>query len=510
MAADEHSEVERKYDVDAGCRIPGVSQLPGTIRTAPLVELDQVATYYDTDDLRLLSARVTLRRRTGGVDDGWHLKLPADGDSRVEVRVAGDSGAAVPSALLARVRGIVRDAPVAPVAVLSTHRRVYRLLDDQGRVLAEFCDDHVRAETSSSSPTVEEWREWELELVDGSIELLEAAEPILLEAGARPATVASKLSRALAESLPPRPAWRSRQAPGKKSSAADLVSAYLGTQLTRLEVQDQVLRSGGDEGVHHLRVAARRLRSALATYAPLFRPDTTTALRAELRWLGGVLAEARDAQVLRQRLTALVDEQPVELVLGPVRARLGDELRTKFRAGRASADEALSGERYFRLRDRLEEFLDDPPFTDEARRSARKVLPDLLTKDLKRLRKRNRAYRKAESQHRRDLALHEVRKAAKRLRYAAETTRPALGKRAKRLASRAEAVQEVLGEHQDTVVARGVLREIGVRAFLDGENGFTFGRLHGLEESRAARLERAFPGELARLPRKDLRAWLRR
>jgi CHAD domain-containing protein len=510
MAADEHSEIERKYDVDPGCRIPGVSKLPGTIRTAPVVELDQVATYYDTEDLRLLSAGVTLRRRTGGVDDGWHLKLPASGDRREEVRVPAGADHAAPSALLDRVRGIVRDAPVAPVAVLSTHRRVYRLMDDHGLVLAEFCDDHVRAETSSASPTVEEWREWEIELVDGPEDLLDAAEPILLEAGARPATVTSKLSRALAESLPPRPAWRSREAPGKKSSAAELVSAYLATQLTRLEEQDQLLRRDGDQGVHKLRVAARRMRSALATYAPLFEPDATSELRAELRWLGRVLAEARDAQVLRQRLTALVDKQPPELVLGPVRARLDHELAEKLRSGRAAADEALCGERYFRLLDRLEELLDDPPFSDDAGRAARKVLPDLMRKDLKRLRKRNRRYNKAGSPHASYLALHDVRKAAKRLRYAAESSRPALGKRARRLASRAEAVQELLGEHQDTVVARGLLLEIGARSFLAGEDRFTFGRLHALEEARAERLERALPDKLARLPRKDLRTWLRR
>lgn len=516
--AEQHREVERKYAVEADCLIPGATAIPGTSRTSTPLELQQVATYYDTEDLRLLSAGVTLRRRTGGVDDGWHLKLPVRGDRRDELRLRDDSTdptdptATVPDALVDRVRGIVRDHPVGPVAVLETHRRVHRLLDsdDQEQVLAELCEDHVTARTAPDAPAEQEWREWELELVDGLPELLDAAEPVLVESGARPATAPSKLARALAARLPPRPTWRSSEAPGKDATAAELVSAYLGAQLLALEAQDLALRGGAEEGVHQLRVAARRLRSALATYAPLFEPHSTTELRSDLRWLGGVMSGARDAQVLRERLTALVDGQPAELVLGPVRSRLDDSLRGRHDTGRAVADEALDSERYFRLLDRLEEFLDGPPFTGDARRPARTVTPGLLTKDLERVRRRHQRYRRARTVQERDLALHEVRKASKRLRYAAETTRPVFGRGATRLVSRAEAVQEVLGEHQDTVVSRTVLREIGVQAFLAGENAFTFGRLHGLEEGRAAQLERDLPAVLAKLPRSDLRSWLRR
>ena len=422
--------------------------------------LDQVATYYDTPDLRLLAAGVTLRRRTGGVDEGWHLKLPVADDHREEVRVPlEDSSTEIPEALLARVRGIVRDNPVASAAVLTTRRRVHNLLDEQGSVLAEFCDDHVHAETSSDSPTVEKWREWEVELVQGQDEFLDEVEAILVEAGARPAARASKLSHVLAEALPAQPAWRARAHVGKKASSADLLQGYLATHLARLEEQDRLLRTGDQEGVHKMRVAARRLRSALTTYAPVLLPDATTDLRADLKWLGGVLAEARDAQVLRERLTAMLEQQPDDLVLGPVRTRIDHRLREQFVNGRAAAGEALDSERYFRLLDRLEAFVAEPPLAEPARRRARNVVPDLMKRDLKRLRKRHRAFRKACSAHERDLALHEVRKSAKRLRYAAESARPVFRNRAKRLASRAEALQGLLGEHQDTVVARGVLRE---------------------------------------------------
>lgn len=511
MEIEQHCEIERKYDVDPGSPVPDLTGLPGVSRMAAPVELDQVATYFDTPDLRLLSAGVTLRRRTGGTDDGWHLKLPRGDDRREEVRVGlTEEVGEVPEALLARVRVVVRDSAVTPSAVLTTHRVVHRLVDDRGGVLAELCDDHVRAQTSSAAPTVEEWHEWEFELVDGPGDLLERAESVLVAAGARRSPVTSKVSRVLAETLPARPAWRERVDLGGEASAGDLFSGYLREHLERLEQMDQLLRSGDPEGVHQMRVAARRIRSALATCAPLLRPGTTADLRDELKWLGGVLGEARDAHVIQIRLSTLLRQQPAELVLGPVQARIDDELTRKSRNGRAEADKALDGERYFRLLDRLESFLDAPPLTEPARGRAREVVPTLLQADLNRVYQRHAAVEKTKSLQKRALALHEVRKAAKRLRYAAEGTRPVFGARATRLATRAEAIQELLGEHQDTIVARQTLREIGVRAHLDGENGFTFGRLHALEESRAGQLELEYPSTLARLPRRDLRGWLRR
>lgn len=510
MAIDEHSEVERKYDVDPGVEVPDLSVLPGVVRVAAPVEVEQTATYFDTRDLRLLSAQITLRRRTGGIDDGWHLKLPQGGDRRQEVGMPLGEVERPPVELLDRVRVLVRDSPVEPAAVLLTRRRVHRLLGDGDRVLAELCDDQVKATTSSETPTVEEWREWELELVDAPGALLDTAEQVLIHAGARPATVRSKVARVLAESLPTRPTWQERRALGRHPTAGQLLTAYLADHLARLQRQDQLLRSGDQEGVHQLRIAARRLRSALTTYAPVLEQGATPELRDELRWFGGVLSEARDAQVLHQRLTALVDQQPTELVLGPVVDRVTGELQKRFRAGRVHADQALGGERYFRLLDRLEGFLDTPPLTDAAGLDGRDAVPALVQAELRRLRKRDRTYRGATSSSDRDLALHEVRKSAKRLRYAAETSEPVFGKRATRLTARAKALQELLGEHQDSVVSRTALREIGARAHGAGENAFTYGLLHAMEARRAAELEQRYADVLAELPRKDLGVWLRK
>lgn len=496
-APEEAAEVERKYDVPGDLAVPDLASIDAVAAIASPVELDQTAIYLDTPDLRLLHAKVTLRRRTGGVDDGWHLKLPASGDARRELRLPpGEEGGPVPDALLDRVRVHVRDSELRPTVTLRTHRTVHRLLDAEGQDLAELCDDRVEAETADGE--VSAWREWELELVGGDEGLLDAAEAVFLAAGASRSEARSKVGRVVQASPAP---WRIRQPPGEDATAGEVLMAYVAAQLLRIEEQDMLLRGGDQEGVHQLRVGARRLRSALATYESLLEPDVTPALREELKWLGLVLAGARDAQVLRGRLVELAQAQSPELLVGPVVKRLDDELAGEFHTGRAEAMQALSGERYFRLLGTLEALLDDPPFTGQAARPARKVLPRLLARDRKRLMRRDKRVRGAQTHAARDAALHEVRKAAKRLRYAGESAKPVLGHDASQLASRAEDIQEVLGELQDTVVSRTTLREIGMRAHLSGENGFTFGLLYALEQSRAEDLVAAYPPLVKALPR---------
>lgn len=296
---------------------------------------------------------------------------------------------------------------------------------------------------------------------------------------------------------------------GRHPTAGELLTAYVTDKVAVLVRQDELLRSGDQEGVHQLRVGARRLRSALTTYAPILEPGAVDEVRAELRWFGGVLGEARDAQVLRQRLTRLVEEQPAGLVPVEAVAWITDALQEQDRAGRSRAAEVLDGERYLRLHRLLETFVETPPFIDAAGRDAREIVPELVQAELDRLRKRDRAHDRASSRGDRDLALHQVRKSAKRLRYAAESAQPVFGRRATTLAARAEALQELLGDHQDSVVSRATLREMAARAHEAGQDGFAFGLLHAVEACSAAELERRYPDAIARLPRSDLGVWLR-
>jgi CHAD domain-containing protein len=514
MDASRQDEVERKYDVGTSTVLPILTDLDGVSRVGQSTETRLVAVYFDTSDLDLARRGITLRRRTGGYDEGWHLKLPRGSkDTRTEVRLpSGRATETVPVQLLTPVRAVVRDRPLAPVARLSTRRLEYELFGSDATVLAQVCDDEVHAERLHGAAKVEDWREWEVELVHGDRRLMEGVEQRLLEAGAVPASVSSKLRRALGVVAPQTPAGRASPKQLSRGSAGQLVVAHLAGQIEQLHEQDARLRAGRRGSIHKLRIAVRRLRSALKTYRPLLAShsvDAVSAVGEELRWLGQVLSPARDAQVMRERLRRLVAAEPVELVLGPVSQRIDDDLSAAFRAGREQALEALETERYYRLLDALDDLVECPPFAGTAQAWAGDVLPGLLQRDAKRLRRAVRNIDRADSRQDHDAALHDARKKAKRLRYAAESAIPLFPARAKKLAAAAKRVQEALGEHQDAVLARHKLREYGAQTHLSGENGFTFGRLHALEQVHADHAERRFVEAWDRLPRKKLRTWLR-
>jgi len=506
MANETWTEIERTFDVDPATILPTMVGVDGVARVGQAVELELEAVYFDTADLDLARRGVTLRRRTGGDDAGWHLKLPRGGDNRIGVRrPLGRATRTVPRPLLDPVRALVRDRRLVPVATIATRRLERVLLDADGAVLAQVCDDHVRTAQLHVGDRLDEWREWEVELVAGGDTLLDLVGDLFRDAGARPAQATSKLARTLAGHLPDAPPPK-RTKELRRSSAGAAVTHHLARQVDELLEQDRRVRSGEDGSVHKMRIAVRRLRSALRAYAPLFEDvAATVSLGRELRWLGEALGPARDAQVLRERLVDLVAAQPDHLVLGPVAAFVDDELRATERRAREAALTALGEERYFRLLDDLDELVRAPCFTAEAEKPAREVFPRLLHRTAKRLRRSVKEVRRAAPGQEHDLAVHDARKKAKRLRYAAESMAPVLGKRADRLAASLKTIQEILGEFQDTVMSRQVLREYGARAHVEGHNGFTYGRLHMLEEARAEGAVREFDDAWARLPLTGLR-----
>ncbi len=503
-------EVERKYDVEPAFRLPDLGGLPGVHAVAAPHEQELSATYFDTPDLRLASHSVTLRRRTGGDDAGWHLKLPVADGEREEVRLPlGRAVRTPPRELRTRVEAYLRGGPLVPVVGLATRRTAYRLLGEDDRVLAEVADDSVTATDLSGSDgaAAKAWREVEVELVEGGRKLLDAAGGLLTEAGATPGSSGSKLARALADR-------RRAPDPGPElpaKSAAAVVLAHLREQVARLQSLDPQVRAAEPDSVHQMRVTIRRLRSALATFRPLFDRSVTEPVREELKWLGGVLSAARDTEVVCERLLAAVQAEPPELVLGPVAARVRTTLNTRHREAMADVRVALSDQRYFDLLETLDRLLVAPPLSDRAADSAKAVLRKRTRAAWRRTRRAaDRAAGADLAAGDRDAALHEVRKAAKRARYAAETARPVIGKPAKSFARRMKAVQKLLGEHQDTVVTRAELRQLGVQAHLAGENGFSFGRLHGLEQARAERAEQAYPEVWRAAARRRRRRWMRR
>ena len=503
MSATRVVEIERKFDVEEEAFLPSPQDLPGVARVDRPVEHRLEAEYFDTEDLRLASAQITLRRRTGGEDAGWHLKLPAGPDERTEFRdPLGEQANGVPDFLRGLVRVHTRDRPLVPVARLKTRRVMYRLRDKNNAVLAEFCDDRVQAETLGPKPGTLRWREWEVELVAGSRVLLESVQDRLAGAGVRASAYQSKLARAL--NLDPA---STEPAPKRKGPAGDVMLAYLRQQVKDLKDQDPRVRQDAPDAVHKMRVATRRMRSALATYRKLLDDaETVTSLRNELKWLAGVLGQARDAEVMHARLKDMVAEEPGELVMGPVTRRVDLELGGAYQEAHAKALEALDGKRYFRLLDALEAMITAPPLSPLASKPAVKVIPRLVQRDIKRLHTAAREAKRHPAGTGDHPALHEARKDGKRLRYAAEAAAPVNPKQAARLADAAHSVQKILGDHQDSVVTRELLRRLGAEAFTLGENGFSYGRLHALEQSAALEAETRFHRQWKKFPAISLKA----
>jgi CHAD domain-containing protein len=484
-----HREIEHTYDPPADAVLPDLTRLDGvlTVETGPEHELE--ATYYDTAGQDLFTHQVTLRRRAGGTDEGWHLKLPAGAETREEVRLPlARARRGPPKELRDLVLALTRGEPLSPMATLRTRRTETALRGDTG-ILARVADDRVDAYRTlpGDEPRLLSWREWEFELVDGGPALLDAADTLLAEVGAGVARVPTKLGRVLGDAAPVSPGGKRPHA-GKP--VARVLHAYLVAQVEQVLAADRAVRRRESDGIHDLRVAFRRLRSTLATYRSLVEREVTDPLRDEMRWASHTLGTARDAEVVRQRLQSLLGGEAAGGPASSARAELVGAGRADAREARSLVEETLRSARYLAVIDVLHRLVADPPWTKKAGRTAGKVLPKLLAKDLSRLRKRVRRTRETNDEDERAQRVHDVRKAAKRLRYACEAARPALGPRVAAVETGAEQIQTVLGDHHDTRLTRAALLDLA--AVATPQAAFTLGRLHAREEAEATRLEGVF------------------
>ncbi|WP_020136172.1 CYTH and CHAD domain-containing protein [Streptomyces sp. 351MFTsu5.1] len=486
--ADTKREIERKYESeDSG--LPDLTGVAGVEAVVDKGVASLDAIYYDTADERLLASSITLRRRTGGSDAGWHLKLPVSEGVRDEIRAPLSD--TLPDELAALVRSRTRNVELLPVVRLRSDRDVRHLLDGDGQLLAEVSVDAVHAERLSGGVGVAQWTEIEVELADdGDPAFLDKVEKRLRKAGVRRSGSSSKLARALAETAPKKPAAR----PGDPVTAGDHVLAYLREQRDAIVALDPAVRQDTEDSVHSMRVATRRLRSTLKSYGKVLDRAVTDPVGDELKWLAGELGVDRDREVLAERLSTALDEVPGTLVSGPVAERLhvwaGDS------PGGASARliGVLDSHRHLALLDALDALIADPPLLKAAAKKPHKVIAKAVTKDFKKVSKLVGRALELEPGTERDVAIHEARKKTKRTRYAAEAARPVLGEPAKSMVKSMKSLQNLLGEHQDSVMARGTLRELSAVAHAAGESAFTYGLLYGREEQRAATVEAELPG----------------
>ncbi|WP_028649819.1 CYTH and CHAD domain-containing protein [Nocardiopsis sp. CNT312] len=479
----DHLEVETTFAMDGD--LPDLSgTTPGGVRSEAF-RLE--ATYYDTAGLRLAARGITCRRRTGGSDAGWHLKVPWGEGTRRELHAP--LSCDPPANFVGLSAAAARGAPLLPVARIDTERTEHRLEDEDGAALVVVADDHVTSRdlaprTADGTVGAEDsWREVEAELADGDRSDLDRVTAVLTRSGARPAEYPSKLRRALGHRLPP-PLPRH---PGSGDAAT--VLAHLARYTDRLLAFDPLVRRFEPDAVHQMRVTSRRLRSALTGFRSVLRRSQTRPVADELRHLAAVLGEVRDLEVLRERWTAHLERLPDHLV---GRDRSGvwlTYLDERMERARSEVDAFLNSPRYFALLDSLDTLLAAPPLRKKAARGNTDLLARDITRACARLRDRHDAALAADAAgdpQQRAAAWHEVRKSAKRVRYAARMAQSGLGKPAKRLGKWARDLQDVLGRYQDGRVGLAYLDTVGddlIRTQPDDRESvlLTLGAVAGLE-----------------------------
>jgi CHAD domain-containing protein len=459
-------EREAKLAADLRYTLPDLRKIVGG--TTRLPEQDLHTTYFDTPDLRLWQRRLSLRYRVGEGDAGgtWTLKLPdesAESDlslDRPELSWPGRPDQ-VPDAAMHIIGGVVRRATLGPIAELASTRRRLILREASGSPLGEIDDDTVTVTSGRRKGYT--FRQIELEFgvdqveSDPDLRVVKAVLKELKKAGARRDRT-EKLTTALG--------LKRRHDLGakglkSKSTVGQVVQHSIASGLDRILAFEYQLRADPIDpparAIHQTRVATRRLRSDLKTFTLLLDPVWLAHTTTELKWLGSLLGQIRDADVIAGRIQAGADAARPRERGGFV--ELQARLATQRRAMSFELGQALSGERYLSLLERLAAAAHRPPYFappsghakkgqgPRAGQRAKDALPSILGTQWRALKRQVHQAAKPPS----DRELHRIRIRSKQLRYAAEAATPVMGPAAGRIARRAERLQTTLGRHHDAV-----------------------------------------------------------
>jgi CHAD domain-containing protein len=500
-------EEERKYQVEPRFELPDLSgSLPKGGRLLPRSPASLRATYYDTPDLRLARAGISLRHRRGD-DEPWTVKLPtAAVGVRQEFSWPGPAGS-IPGRLVRLLTAYHRGASLSPATTMRTVRRAYELHDADERVLAEIADDTVTVLEGRRATAT--FREIEVERYGGGRKLLDKVGKLLRAAGAVEGDFVPKHVRAMgsAANAAPDLAAPAGRLPAN-ATAATVVTNALRRDIGQIFTYDPLVRlreplPDGDTAVHQMRVACRRLRSDLRTSRPLLDAAWADGLRADLSWLADVLGGARDAEVLRDRLRRTAAADPLAPLDDAAVARIDTDLTARHEDALQNLDEALDSARYLELLERLIGAAAQPRLAPGARKPARDLLPALVARPWLKL-----GDAAALSISDPDDVWHAVRIRGKRARYAADAVAAALGGAAADLAKALGKVQNLLGEHQDAAVAADTWLAIADADPDDHALAVTAGRLYERERATILRVREQFPAAWAVVTQPRLTDWL--
>jgi len=450
------AEIETKFDVAPDFSVPPLDALAGKHGHVDVDVVHLVSTYYDTEARDLLRQRLALRRRLGDADTGWQLKVPAS-EGRTELRWPPE-GDDPPIEMLDLLGPFLRGHPLHPAVTVDTTRTRHRLVAEDGSMLAEIAADDVRAIDEGGGVRAPRWHEVEVELGEGSRDLLQDVGKRLLHAGACPSTSRSKLARASV-------GIGNEGVGTPRTSAGALLLDYLNTQADAIVAGHFAIHRDADDAVHKTLVACRRTRSTLRTFGDFFDADRASGFEVELKWYAEVLGNVRDAEVLRARFKAAVADLPADVAVGDVGQRIDKHLEAEHAQRMDQLRLAMRSERYAALLAEIGRWREDPPFTAAAGRPA-DALQEVVVRMAKRLRKRVARATKASGSSE---DMHRARKTGKRTRYAAEV---APVEEIPDLVHHATALQDILGEYQDSVVATALLQRLAADAPAEAVLGF--------------------------------------
>jgi CHAD domain-containing protein len=471
-----------------------------------------IAHYYDTEQLALARRGATLRRREGGADEGWHLKVPVttrrstaatshrkDRDEIVLPLNAGD--AQPPSELLDLVEAWTLGQPMQVVARLTTRRTVRPLRSpDDGSLIGEWAEDVVAVHGGDpahwDAEPLRTFTEWEVEAHGGNEHTCSVVVDSLLALGASRSLATSKLRQALQldERSVPQPLVTDG---ARRASGTDVLGDYLTAHAEAFAFYDHRVRLDLDDSVHRMRVEARRLRSALRTFAPVIDTEALTPLRTELEWAADVLGRERDLEVVQQRLTDVVaglapTHNPASSVSDSehVLALAGRVLDVERQRAHADVLEAMADPRWIGLHRSLATVAARPPTSARAERDARDLLPALVDRQW-------RSFAKRADRLTLDAPVddwHRVRIGGKRARYAADLVAPVIGHAAERFARRLAEITDLLGSFQDSHLLRDEIDRLLAPGIdpNDARAMFVLGRAYASEELAAEHVQRDF------------------
>ena len=466
-----------------------------------------------------------------------HAELGEPVDGRYEV----------PEELLHQVRSIIRHNELTPIAQVDNKRTEMVLADADKKPVAEFCDDHVTAFSFLPGGQQQSWREWEVELAgelpgtEEGTQFIRRATSLLIGAGARVSSSPSKLKSALGDSYANAPLPPALVSPDvdPDSPAAAVITALQANRDKLVDYDPRVRRDEWDS-VHQMRVATRELRSHLQTFHGIVVGPEIDKIEADLKELAGILGVARDAEVVEERWQKLLESEDSDTLDDSTREHIAQDMGNAYRRAHRRVIAALDSERYLELLESLDRLLADPPTADKQQDSAlaaseaeqpekqssaeedaatptessedsapaadkaekkpekKKSKDKSADMDTVMAQHLEKAYNKLVKRHKKavenwdnqELSLHEredyfhdMRKAAKKLRYAAEAAGSATNLKTKRLYKACKQMQSVLGDFQDSVTSRDKLLELAESARRRGENTFGYGLLYQRERT---------------------------